>query len=101
MKQLSRGWKLFSIITIVFSILNLVFACLPDIGTYAILSGGLALILSCIILIKAIRTKTKKRIAIISLIISIASIGMGYWTFLQAAFNFVIQPGWDDILIKH
>jgi hypothetical protein len=100
-KPLSHKWKVFSLITFAFCILNLGFAFIPDIGTFAIFSGGLAVILSCIILVKAFRTKTKKRMAIISLVIAFASIGVGYWTFTRIMFNFTIQPGWGGIYMPH
>jgi hypothetical protein len=100
-ENINRRWKLFGKIILIFCMLNLAFAFVPEIGTWAIFSGIPALILSSLILINAIRSKASKRIALLSLIVSLASIGMGYWTFTQIKFNFIIQPGWDTILIKH
>jgi hypothetical protein len=100
-KIFSRGWKIFRNILFTFCLLNLGFAFIPDIGTFAIFSGGLAVILSGILLVKTIKTKAAKRIAIISLLLSVASVGGGYWTFTRIMFNFTIKPGWGGIYMPH
>jgi hypothetical protein len=100
-KRITHNWKLFGIITFALSILNLAFACIPYIGWWAIYSGILPVILSAVVLIRAIASKTSKRIAMISLFIALGSVGMGIWTLSQLKFDFKIQPGWDGLIIKH
>jgi hypothetical protein len=98
---LSRRWKIFRNILLVFCLLNLGFAFIPDIGTFAIISGSVAVILTIPILIKVFRVKAPKPIPIIILVLALASIGAGYWTFTQIKFNFTIQPSWGGIYMPH
>jgi hypothetical protein len=101
LQPISRRRKIFRNSILAFCIFNQAFACISDIGCWAIVSGIPLILLSIVILIKALCSKASKRIAIASLIISLASIGTGYWTFTQIKFKFIIQPGWDSLIIKH
>lgn len=100
-ESLSHNWKVFSTVTLLFCILNLAFAFVPEIGAWAMFSGVAALILSIIVLIKSIRSNTSKLIAMISLIIAFASIGTGYWTLSRIDFFDLTKDKPDTLIIKH
>ncbi|HTB31542.1 MAG TPA: hypothetical protein VK808_05925 [Bacteroidia bacterium] len=79
----SGGWKVMGIISVVLGGLSILFAFIPCLGMYAMYSGVVAAILSIIALVMANSAKASKMMAIIGLVISVASIGVGYWRYKQ------------------
>lgn len=79
----STGWKVVGIIALVFGILSILFAFIPCLGAYAMYTGILSAILSIVGLVMANNAKASKTISIIALVVSLASIGVGYWRYTQ------------------
>ncbi len=75
----SNGWKVLGIISVVLAGLSILFSFIPCLGQYAMYSGGLAVLLSGGAFMMANNAGASKTLAIIGLVISIASIGIGYW----------------------
>jgi hypothetical protein len=78
-KPKGGAWKVMGIISVVLGGLSIILSFVPCVGVMAIWSGILATILSIISLILASNAKAPKMMAIIALVVSIASIGVGYW----------------------
>jgi hypothetical protein len=81
----SGGWKVMGIISVILGGLSIILSFIPCVGGLAIYSGILATILSIIALVLANSAKASKMMAIIALVISVASIGVGYWRAKQLA----------------
>jgi hypothetical protein len=81
----SGGWKVMGIISLVLGGLSIILSFIPCVGGLAVWSGIIATILSIIALVMANNAQASKSIAIIALLISIASIGVGYWRAKQLA----------------
>jgi hypothetical protein len=81
----SSGWKVMSIISLCLGGISIIVAFIPCIGGLAIWSGIVATILSVISLVLASSAKAPKGMAIIALVVSVASIGVGYWRAKQLA----------------
>ncbi len=81
----SGGWKVMGIISVVLGGLSIILSFIPCVGGLAIYSGILATILSIIALVMANSAKASKMMAIVALVISVASIGVGYWRAKQLA----------------
>ena len=81
----SGGWKTMGIISLVLGGLSIILSFIPCVGGLAIYSGIAATILSVIALVMANSAKASKNMAIIALVISVASIGVGYWRAKQLA----------------
>lgn len=81
----SGGWKVMGIISVVLGGLSILLSFIPCVGGLAIYSGILATILSIIALVMANSANAPKMMAIIALVISVASIGVGYWRAKQLA----------------
>jgi hypothetical protein len=81
----SGGWKVMSIISLCLGGISIVVAFIPCVGSLAIYSGIVATILSIISLVLANSAKASKGMAIIALVVSVASIGVGYWRAKQLA----------------
>jgi uncharacterized membrane protein YphA (DoxX/SURF4 family) len=79
----SGGWKVMGIISVVLGGLSILFSFVPCLGAYAMYSGVLAAIISIVAFVMANSAKAPKTMAIIGLLISLASIGMGYWRYTQ------------------
>jgi hypothetical protein len=79
----SGGWKAMGIISVVFGGLSILLSFIPCLGAYAMYSGIIATILSVIALVMANSAKASKMMAIIGLVISLGSIGIGYWRMQQ------------------
>ena len=79
----SSGWKVMGIISLILGILSILFAFIPCLGAYAMYSGVLAAVLSVIALVMANSAKASKGMAIGALVVSLASIGVGYWRYTQ------------------
>lgn len=79
----SGGWKVMGIISVVLGGLSILFAFIPCLGAYAMYSGVLATIISIVAFVMANSAKASKTMAIIGLVISLASIGIGYWRYTQ------------------
>jgi len=79
----SGSWKVLGIIAVVFGGLSILFAFIPCLGAYAMYTGGLATILSIIALVLANNAQAPKTLAIIALVVSLASAGIGYWQYTQ------------------
>ena len=71
------------ILSLVLGGLSILFSFIPCLGAYAMYSGVLATILSIVAFVMANSAKASKTMAIIGLVISLASIGMGYWRYTQ------------------
>jgi len=82
-KSSSGGWKVMGILSVVLGGLSILFSFIPCLGAYAMYSGILAAILSAIALVMANSAKASKTMAIIGLVISLASAGLGYWRYTQ------------------
>ena len=82
-KPAGGGWKVMGILAVVFGGLSILFSFIPCLGAYAMYSGVLATILSVIALVMANSAKASKGLAIIGLVLSVASIGVGYWRYKQ------------------
>ena len=79
----SGGWKVMGILSVVFGGLSILFSFIPCLGAYAMYSGVLATIISVIAFVVANSAKASKTMAIIGLVISLASVGVGYWRYTQ------------------
>jgi len=79
----SGGWKVMGIISVVLGGLSILFSFIPCLGAYAMYSGVLATIVSVIAFVLANSAKASKAMAIIGLVISLASVGVGYWRYTQ------------------
>ncbi len=79
----SGGWKVMGIISVVFGGLSILFSFVPCLGAYAMYSGVLAAILSIVALVMANSAKASKMMAIIGLVVSLGSVGIGYWRYTQ------------------
>ncbi|HXB11707.1 MAG TPA: hypothetical protein VNZ45_06960 [Bacteroidia bacterium] len=79
----SGGWKVMGILSVVLGGLSILFSFIPCLGAYAMYSGVLATIISIVAFAMANSAKASKTMAIIGLVISIASIGIGYWRYTQ------------------
>lgn len=98
-KPKSGGWKVMGIISVILGGLSIILSFVPCVGVLAIWSGILATILSIIALALAFSANAPKMMAIIALVISIASIGVGYWQahrMVSAASN-SFQEGFDKM----
>jgi hypothetical protein len=72
-------WKVLGILSVVLGGLSILFSFIPCLGMYALYSGSFATILSVIALVMANKAKAPMTLAIIGLVISLASAGIGYW----------------------
>ena len=72
-------WKVLGILSVVLGGLSILFSFIPCLGVYAVYSGGFATILSIIALLMANKAKAPTTLAIIGLVISLISAGIGYW----------------------
>ena len=72
-------WKVLGILSVVLGGLSILFSFIPCLGMYALYSGGFATILSVIALLTANKAKAPMTLAIIGLVISLLSAGIGYW----------------------
>ena len=77
----SGAWKVLGIIGVVFGGLSILFAFIPCVGVYAIATGSIATIVSIVALVLANSAKASKTLAIIGLVLSLASVGIGYWQY--------------------
>ena len=77
----SNGWKVLGILSVVLGGLSILFSFIPCLGAYAMYSGGFAAILSIVALIMANSAKANKTMAIIGLVISLVSVGVGVWQY--------------------
>jgi hypothetical protein len=82
-KPKSGGWKVMGIISVILGGLSILFAFIPCLGMYAMYTGIVATIMSIIALVMANSAKAPKMLAIIALVLSVASIGVGYWRYKQ------------------
>ncbi|HXB10468.1 MAG TPA: hypothetical protein VNZ45_00665 [Bacteroidia bacterium] len=73
------AWKVLGILSVVLGGLSILFSFIPCLGMYALYSGGFATILSIIALMMANKAKAPMTLAIIGLVISLLSAGIGYW----------------------
>lgn len=88
------GWKIMGILSIVFGGLSILFSFIPCIGALAIYSGAGATVIAIVALIMANSAKASKTMAIIGLVISLASIGIGYyWTHVLHAVKDSVEHG--------
>jgi len=67
------------IIALVLGSLSIILSFVPCVGILAFYSGIVAAILSIIALVMANSAKASKSMAIIALVVSIASVGVGWW----------------------
>lgn len=77
------SWKVMGILSVVFGGLSILFAFIPCLGAYAMYSGVLATILSIVAFVMANSAKAPKTMAIVGIVISLASVGVGYWRYTQ------------------
>jgi hypothetical protein len=98
-KPKSGGWKVMGIISVILGGLSIILSFVPCVGVLAIWSGILATILSIIALALAFSANAPKMMAIIALVISIASIGVGYWQAhrMASAVSSSFQEGFDKM----
>ncbi len=75
------SWKVMGILSVVLGGLSILFSFIPCLGAYAMYSGGFATILSIIALVLANSAKAPKTMAIIGLVISLLSVGVGVWQY--------------------
>ena len=75
----SGGWKIMGIISLVLGGLSIILSFVPCVGILAFYSGIVAAILSVIALVMANSAKASKSMAIIALVVSVASVGVGWW----------------------
>ncbi len=75
------SWKVMGILSVVIGGLSILFSFIPCLGAYAMYTGGFATILSIIALVLANSAKAPKTMAIIGLVISLLSVGIGVWQY--------------------
>lgn len=92
------AWKVMGIISVVLGGLSIILSFVPCVGVLAIWLGILATILSIIALAIAFSAKAPKMMAIIALVVSIASIGVGYWQAHKMAD--AVKGGFEDSFNK-
>jgi len=77
------GWKVMGILSVVFGGLSILFSFIPCLGAYAMYTGILSAVIAIVALVMANSAKASKMMAIVGLVISLASVGIGYWRYTQ------------------
>lgn len=87
------------IISVILGGLSIILSFVPCVGVMAIWSGILATLLSIIALALAFSANAPKMMAIIALVVSIASIGVGWWQAhrMADAVSGSFQQGFDKM----
>jgi len=92
------SWKVMGILSVVIGGLSILFSFIPCLGMYAMYSGAFATILSVIALVLANSAKAPKTMAIIGLVISLISVGIGVWQYKKLTeVGSVLKTGLDRV----